>query len=78
MTDIYYKASSMDAIAFSPTVATLFMSSGTTPSVTGSLNDPAGAKQNLDPTTGLLVLAATSDTNRYWHNWVYLPAPPAP
>jgi hypothetical protein len=76
MSDIYYKVTSMDAVAFSPATGTPFILSGTHPTATAGLNDPTTAKQNLDPSTGILVLASTSETDRYWHNWVYLPTPP--
>jgi hypothetical protein len=63
----------MDAIAFPLTRAgTPFMVSGTHPA--NGLNDPTSSKQNPDPSTGILVLASTTETDRYWHNWVYLPA----
>jgi hypothetical protein len=74
-TDIYYKASDMDTIAFPPTGAgTPFMLTGTNP-VGAGLNDPTGCKQNPDPGTGILLMASTSETSRYWHNWISLPAP---
>ncbi|TMB54847.1 MAG: DNRLRE domain-containing protein [Deltaproteobacteria bacterium] len=76
--DIYYKSSSMDAIAFPPAgVGTPLMVSGTHPDplLTGGINNPSSTKQNVDPSTGILVIASTSETDHYWHNWIYLPSP---
>jgi len=79
--DVYYKCSDMDNIAFDPNgVGIPFMKSGTTPvspaiGGPGGINNPSGMKQNPDPSTGILMIAATSETNKYWHNWIYLPSP---
>src|SRR6185295_1338905 len=79
--DIYYKASDMDTIAFDgASLGTPFMVSGTSPVTPdlggpGGINNPSGMKDNNDPSTGILLIAATTETNRYWHNWIYLPTP---
>jgi hypothetical protein len=74
LSDIYYKVSDMNAIAFPTTDrGTPFMLSGTSPNQ--GLNDPTSAKLGPDPTSGILILASTSETNRYWHNWISRPTP---
>jgi hypothetical protein len=76
MSDIYYKTSSMDAVAFPATgKGTPLMLSGTNPVGTTGLNDPTSSKQNPTPASGIPVLASTSETNRYWHGWIALPTP---
>src|SRR5206468_2624995 len=79
--DVYYKSSDMDNIAFeTDSVGIPFMKSGTrpvSPSVggPGGINNPSGMKANADPSTGILIIASTSETNKYWHNWISLPSP---
>jgi hypothetical protein len=65
---IYYKASDMDAVAFPPGDGTPFIASDST----GELNNPTSTKQNVSPSTGLVVEASGSQT--YWHNMI----PPQP
>src|SRR5438128_4546913 len=79
--DVYYKASDMDALAFpDTTVGTPLMVSGThpvSPSIggPGGINNVSTTKQVLDPSNGILVIASTSETNKYWHGWLEYPRP---
>jgi hypothetical protein len=60
---VYYKASSMDDIAFPTGPGTAFIASDGL----GEINNPTGTKQNVDlATTGIVVLASGSE--HYWHN----------
>ncbi len=61
---IYTKSSDMDVIAFPDPdgIGTPFIASA----ATGFINNPTSTKQNVDPATGLVVLAASTTT--YWHN----------
>jgi hypothetical protein len=63
---IYSKSSDMDTIAFPDPrgVGTPVITSTTA----GIINNPSGTKQNVDPSTGFVVLAASTST--YWHNGV--------
>ena len=47
------------------------MKSGTNPNplTTGGINNPTTTKQNIDPSWGLPVLAATTEFHTYWHSW---------
>jgi hypothetical protein len=53
------------------------MLSGTHPDpvLVGGINNPTSTSQRLDPSAGILVVAADSETHRYWHNWIRLPSP---
>src|SRR4029077_11377114 len=79
--NINYKASDMDNIAFDPTGAGVpLMATGTQPidphlGGPGGLNNVTTTKQVLDPSNGVLILASTSETDKYWHNWIELPRP---
>src|SRR5947208_481407 len=71
----------MDALAFNDTsVGTPLMVSGThpvSPSVggPGGINNVSTTKQVLDPSNGILVIASTSETDKYWHGWIEYPKP---
>ncbi len=71
--DVYVQTSSMDSIAFTGvgTLGTPIMKSGTHPDPlgTGGINNPTTTKQNVDPSWGLPVLAATTEFHTYWHAW---------
>src|SRR5207302_1274596 len=61
-------------------VGTPLMVSGThpvSPSVggPGGINNVSTTKQVLDPSNGILVIASTSETNKYWHGWIEYPRP---
>lgn len=66
---IYRKTSPIGTIAFPPGPGTVVLRDAD-----GALNNPTSTRQNFTPTTGLVVLAAsTSQTGNYWHHEV----PPA-
>jgi phosphopantetheinyl transferase (holo-ACP synthase) len=65
---IYYKSSTMDNIQFPTGLGTPFIKSASDTNV----NDPTSTKQNLNGTTGLVVLASDSNTRRYLHNCLTL------
>jgi uncharacterized repeat protein (TIGR02543 family) len=65
---IYYKSTSLDNIQFSPSsIGTPFIRSDTNMDV--NINDPTSTKQNVNSTTGLVVLASDSSERRYYHNY---------
>jgi hypothetical protein len=66
---IFYKSSSMDAIAFPPGDGVPFIRS----SGSGGINNPTSTKQSVGITSGLVVLASSPVRNRYWYNVI----PPA-
>ncbi len=68
---IYFKATSLDDIAFTTGIGTPFMDVGPQ----GKINNPASTRQNLGSTTDLLVVASDDDSNRYLHNVLYLRGP---
>jgi hypothetical protein len=37
------------------------------------INNPTTTKQNVNGSTGLVVVASTPNTLRYWHNTIGLP-----
>jgi hypothetical protein len=72
---VYTKSSPLDNIRFEPGPGTPFIANGTHTQV----NNPTSTKQNLDSSTGLLVLAGDDAAKRYLHNYVSLATgPPAP
>ena len=72
---VYTKSSPLDNIRFEPGPGTAFIANGTHTHV----NNPTSTKQNLDSSTGLLVLAGDDASKRYLHNYVSLATgPPAP
>jgi hypothetical protein len=62
-TAIHYKTSSMDAVSFPAGVGTALIASPTT----GGINNPTTTKQQVNATTGIVVVASTPATRRYWH-----------
>jgi hypothetical protein len=71
---IYYKKAPLDNIAFSPGVGTPFLQSSTDTDI----SNPTTTKQNINGTTGLVVLASANTHGRYWHNYLDLSADPSP
>jgi hypothetical protein len=65
---IYYKATSLDNISFAPGEGTLFIKSGGDTDI----SNPTSTKQNLNSTTGLVVLASANANGHYWHNYLSL------
>lgn len=61
---IYYKKTSIDNISFPTGLGTPFIKSSTDTSI----NDASSTKQNLNSTTGLMVVAADVKTQYYFHN----------
>ena len=71
---VYYKKSPLDNIAFPPGLGTPFIQSSTDTDI----SDPTSTKQNLNGTTGLVVLASANTHGNYWHNYLNLADDPAP
>ncbi len=65
---IYYKTASMDNIQCPAGIGVTFIKSSTDTDV----NDPTSTKQNLDSTTGLVVLASDKTSKYYLHNYLDL------
>jgi hypothetical protein len=65
---VYYKRTSMDAIAFAAGAGTPFLRSSTNTKI----NNPASTKQNLTDASGLLVIASDYSARRYLHNAIDL------
>lgn len=61
---IYFKTSSLDAIAFPAGRGTPFIQSAEAP----DLNNPTTTKQNVSAMTGLVVEASSPGQSVYWHN----------
>jgi hypothetical protein len=64
---IYYKSSSMSSISFPSGKGTPFMEGD------GEINNPTSTKQNVDASTGIVVVGSAPDTLTYWHNTIGLP-----
>src|SRR5581483_6477515 len=79
--DVYYKVADMDALVFDANgVGIPLMVSGTHPidpnsGGPGGINNPSTTKQVVDESTGVLVIASTTETLKYWHNWILQPRP---
>jgi hypothetical protein len=69
---IYTKSSPLDNIQFEPGMGTPFIANSTHTHI----NNPTSTKQNLDSSTGLLVLAGDDTSKRYLHNYVSLGSGP--
>jgi hypothetical protein len=69
---IYTKSSPLDNIRFDPGMGTPFIANGGHTNI----NNPTSTKQNLDSSTGLLVLAGDDTSKRYLHNHVNLGSGP--
>jgi hypothetical protein len=65
---IYYKIADMDNIQFPAGLGTPFINLASDP----QMNDPTSTKQNVNATTGLVVLASDSSTKYYVHNYMPL------
>jgi hypothetical protein len=65
---IYYKRSALSPISFEPGLGTPFIKS----SSDTTINNATSTKQNLNPATGLLVLASDQNTRFYFHNFLRL------
>jgi hypothetical protein len=65
---IYYKRTSLDNISFPEGTGTPFIQSATSKNI----DSATSTKQNLDSTTGLLVLASDTTSGYYLHNTINL------
>jgi hypothetical protein len=68
---LYYKKTPIDAIKFPTGIGVPFIRSTTDLDI----NDPTSTKQNLNSTTGLVVLASDEVTTHYFHNSLDLNTP---
>jgi PKD repeat protein len=71
---IYAKSSPLDAISFPTGLGTTFILDA---SALG-MNNPTSTKQNVNASTGLVVLATNDMTGRYWWNRITLGTAPPP
>jgi len=69
---IHYKTTAMDSIQFPVGAGSPFIQS----SADVKINNPTSTKQNLNSSTGLVVLASDGDTRYYLHNYLSLGSPP--
>jgi hypothetical protein len=70
---IRYKKTSIDNIAFPDDDGVAFMTTDLLNNdATSVINDPTSTKQNVDSTTGLVVLASDAGQLRYFHNYMSL------
>jgi len=67
---IYFKIADMDNIAFPAGLGVPFIKS----SLDTGVNDPTSTKQNVNSTTGIVVLASDSGSEYYLHNYLALSA----
>ena len=65
---IYYKTTDINNISFVAGLGTPFIQSSTDKRI----NNASSTKQNLNSTTGLVVLASDQDSNFYLHNYIEL------
>ncbi len=66
---IYRKTTSMSSISFPEGRGEPFIEEAATPGISGDLNNATSTKQNVNSTTGLVVLATNDTTDRYWWNY---------
>ena len=64
---VYEKTSSLSSIGFGSGLGTVVMFDGGTSQ--NGINDSTSTKQNLNSSTGLMVLASNDLTHRYWHHY---------
>jgi hypothetical protein len=72
-TNIYVKTSDLDTISFPGGSGAPFITS----TRVGGINNPTSTKQSIGPETGLVVVAASSDSQSYWHEAITPAEPPA-
>ena len=65
---IYYKMADMDNIQFQSGIGTAFINLSSDPDA----NNPTSTKQNVNSTTGLVVLASDKQSKNYLHNFMDL------
>ncbi len=66
---IYRKTTSLSSINFPVGRGEPFIEEAATPGTSGDLNNATSTKQNVNSTTGLVVLATNDTTDRYWWNY---------
>jgi PKD repeat protein len=71
---IYKKTSPLNSVSFAPGRGTPVIVDADSPFV----HDASSTKQNVNGTTGIVVLAINGPTSRYWHHYESLGAPPPP
>jgi PKD repeat protein len=75
---VYEKTTPLDSVSFGTGKGTIVMKDASSPDI----DSTTSTKQNVNSTTGLVVLAGNYTTHRYWHAYESLsgapPPPPAP
>ena len=71
---IYEKTSPLNAVSFSPGRGTPVIVDADSPFV----HNASSTKQNVNSSTGIVVLAVNSSTGNYWHHYEALGPPPPP
>jgi PKD repeat protein len=71
---IYEKTSPLDNISFAQGLGTPVIQDG----LSADMNNVTSTKQNVNSTTGLVVLATNDTTHFYWHNYISLGGTPPP
>ena len=71
---IYEKTSPLNSVSFSPGRGTPVIVDADSPFV----HNASSTKQNVNSTTGIVVLAINGDTGYYWHHYEALGPPPPP
>ncbi|HWC69299.1 MAG TPA: DNRLRE domain-containing protein [Acidimicrobiales bacterium] len=71
---IYRKSAPLSNVGFTDGKGTLVMWDESSQEI----NDPTSTKQNLNSTTGLVVLGSNTTTDRYWHHYDPLGGTPPP
>jgi PKD repeat protein len=71
---IYKKTSPLNSVSFAPGRGTPVIVDADSPFI----HDASSTKQNVNGTTGIVVLAVNASTGRYWHHYEALTPPPPP
>jgi len=71
---IYEKTSPLNSVSFAPGSGTPVIVDADSPFV----HNASSTKQNVNSTTGIVVLAINGDTGYYWHHYEALGPPPPP
>ncbi len=71
---IYEKTSPLNSVSFAPGRGTPVIVDADSPFV----HNASSTKQNVNGSTGIVVLAVNSSTGNYWHHYEALGAPPPP
>ena len=65
---VYEKTSSLASVGFSTGLGSVVMFDASA----SNINNVTSTKQNLNSSTGLMILASNDTTNRYWHHYASL------